>query len=512
MTDNKNQISRRDLLAATLAGGLGLAAAGCSSSTKSPKPSTAAGAAKIAPAGSDIGAIEHVVVLMQENRSFDHYFGTYKSSRGFSDPVALKSGVFSQVWPGAPAGFNGHLLPFHLNTQTQMAECTADLSHSWGPQHECWNQGKMDAFVSTHTSPQVDGATNGILTMGYYERADIPFHFSLADNFTLCDSYHCSVMGPTHPNRLMSMTGMLDPTGEAGGPILITNLSSQAEFSVSWTTVPELLSKRSISWKVYNPIGPQYKPGSPLAMAISNNILLYFKQYQDPTSTLYSNAFNYSFEGDFAHDVATDNLPAVSWVLAPLGYDEHPPAPPSRGGWFIDQVLSALSSNPKLWAKTAVFITYDENDGFFDHVAPPVAPAGTAGEYVTVSPLPANAQNISGPIGLGFRVPMIVASPFSTGGYINSDLFDHTSILRFLETRFGISVPNISAWRRKTVGDLTSTLSVTRGASSMPELATTSQDSPAVQRECQANQLNEIPVPMAQYPVTAPQTMPAQAT
>src|SRR5205823_5071066 len=119
-------------------------------------------------------------------------------------------------------------------------------------------------------------------------------------------------------------------------------------------------------------------------------------------------------------------------------------------------ILNTLVSNPSVWAKTALFITHDENGGFFDHVTPPVAPAGTSGEYVTASPLPSDASGIAGPIGLGFRVPLLVVSPFARGGFVCSDTFDHTSLLRFLETRFGAEVPNLSGWRRSVTGDLTS--------------------------------------------------------
>jgi phospholipase C len=119
-------------------------------------------------------------------------------------------------------------------------------------------------------------------------------------------------------------------------------------------------------------------------------------------------------------------------------------------------VLSTVVSNRALWEKTAIIVTYDENGGFFDHVAPPTPPKGTKGEFLTVSKLPAAAKGIRGPIGLGFRVPMVVVSPFSRGGLVCSDTFDHTSTLRFLETRFGVEVPNLSAWRRKVTGDLTS--------------------------------------------------------
>ncbi len=118
--------------------------------------------------------------------------------------------------------------------------------------------------------------------------------------------------------------------------------------------------------------------------------------------------------------------------------------------------MNALLAHPDVWRKTALFVTWDENGGFFDHVAPPTPPPGTKDEFLTVANLPAAAGGIRGPIGLGFRVPMLVVSPFSRGGLVCSDVFDHTSTLRFLETRFGVRVPNLSRWRRKTTGDLTS--------------------------------------------------------
>ncbi len=499
--------TRRDFLAGSAAG-LALAAGGglldsCSATAKK--------AASVKPAGSDLGAIEHVVILMQENRSFDHYFGTYRGVRGFDDHPSGNPGVFAQRWPGGPASSGGKLLPFHLDTATQDAECTADLSHAWNAQHLSVNGGKMDSFVATHTSPAFEGNTNGPLTMGYYARADLPLHYALADAFTICDGYHCSVLGPTHPNRLMSMSGTLDPDGHGGGPILQTNLAESAKFSVSWKTMPEVLSAKGVSWKLYNPSGATYQPSSSVAMLVSNNILLYFKQYQDPASPLYQGAFGHTFESDFARDVATGSLPAVSWVIPAIGYDEHPPAPPSNGEWFIDQVLSALVANPKVWAKTVLFVTYDENDGFFDHVAPPLAPAGTPGEYVTVNPLPADASGIAGPIGLGVRVPMLVISPFSRGGYVCSDLSDHTSTLRFLETRFGVTVPNLSAWRRGTVGNLTGALPVLgKPDHSVPTLPSTANDSALVERECTASQLMELPGPTHPYPISFPQSMPTQ--
>jgi phospholipase C len=465
-------------------------------------------AASIKPAGSDIGAIEHVVFLMLENRSFDNYFGAYRGVRGFDDPKALP-GVFRQAWPG---GRDPDLLPFHLDTAATDAECTLDLSHAWSAQHRSWNGGLMDRFVATHTSPQFEGPGNGVLTMGYYTRQDLDYWYALADAFTLCDNYHCSAMGPTHPNRLHAIAGTLDPDGLAGGPVIVTNDQYRFVGSATWRTMPEELEAKGVSWKVYNPPGDIYQPPAQLSMAVSDNILLYFRQHvSDRSSPLYQKAFGPLFPDDFRRDVMHDTLPAVSWIIPPLGYDEHPPAPPAAGEWFTQQVLSALLASPTVWSKTVLFVMYDENDGFFDHVPPPTPPPSTPGEYLTTDPLPADAAGVSGPIGFGCRVPMLVLSPFSRGGYVCSDVFEHTSQLRFLETRFGVEAPNISSWRRRTAGDLASTLSGQRPDPQVPPLPATDARSALVQRECTSLQLDEIdvahPVP---YPVPAVQRLPRQ--
>ncbi len=485
-----------------MAGGAAALAAACSSTVKT--------ATAVKPAGSDIGAIEHFVFLMHENRSFDHYFGSYRGARGFDDHKGSDLGAFAPAWSTGPATANGRLLPFHLDTQTTNASCTYDLSHEWSAQHASWNGGKMDRFVATHVSDQFDGPEHGQLTMGYYTRDDLPFYYSLADAFTLCDGYHCSVLGPTHPNRLYSLSGTLDPAGTAGGPVIITNVGNPTKFSVSWETMPERLSAEGVSWKVYNPTGPTYRPESDQVMFWSDNMLLYFKQFSDPSTALHKQAFGSTFTEDFARDVASGNLPQVSWIVPPIGYDEHPPAPPALGEWFSHQVLQALVASPSVWAKTAFFIMYDENDGFFDHVSPPVPPAGTAGEYLTVDPLPTFAKGVAGPIGLGVRVPMLVVSPFSAGGYINSDTFDHTSQLRLLETRFGVEVPNLSDWRRSVTGDLTSALTAAV-TTAVPKLPDTPQHPALIDAQCTPDQITlEHNAPMAAYPVPPNQTMPTQ--
>jgi phospholipase C len=477
------------------------------------RQATVEAAAAVAPAGSDIGAIEHVIFLMQENRSFDHYYGTYPGVRGFDDRPKGSDGRFAQAWPAntdiAPVG---KLLPFHLDTATTNAECTFDLSHAWTAQHACWNKGAMDAWVTTHTSTEYEGPVNGVLTMGYYTRADLPFYYALADAFTINDAYHCSVFGPTDPNRLYWLSGTIDPDGRAGGPIVVTSSSPSIAGSCTWRTMADELEDHGVSWKVYNPAGSQYLPSSSIGTLINNNCLKYFKNFVDETSVLYQKAFLSSFPADFARDVAHDELPAVSWMVAPTipqDMSEHPPSPPDAGMYYVHRVLKTLAANPKVWAKTVVFLSYDENDGFFDHVVPPTPPPGTPGEYVTLDPLPAAANGIAGPIGLGFRVPLLVLSPFSRGGHVVSEVADHTSQLRFVETRFGVRVPNLSAWRRKTTGDLTATLHMGSSTPGLPALPPTAQHSSTVATECVASQLFEINGGPP-YPVPTIQAMPSQ--
>ncbi len=167
---------------------------------------------------------------MQENRSFDHYFGTLAGVRGFGDPHAItlstRRSVFYQPDTVHP---DGYLLPFHLDTTTSNAEAIPSTSHAWAVQHAAWNGGKMDNWLPAHRAADHH---NGPHVKGYYTRRDIPFQFALAEAFTICDSYHCSVMGPTWPNRLYWMTGTIDPTGTHGGPII----ANVAPKPYTWTT------------------------------------------------------------------------------------------------------------------------------------------------------------------------------------------------------------------------------------------------------------------------------------
>ena len=425
----KQGLTRRETLARMGAAGLGLTGLGGGIDALLSDPALAAPARH-----GSLKDIEHVIFLIQENRSFDHYFGTLRGVNGFGARRGAKA--FRQKDAGGRT-----VLPFRLNH----AQCMDDITHEWGPQHQAWDHGRMDDFIKVHES--VDGPAAGVETMGYYRRADIPYYYALADAFTICDAYHCSVIGPTDPNRLMSMTATIDPAGAHGGPLVETLVATRfaKEGAFTWTTMPERLQSQGVSWKVYMEEGG----------GIFDNVLPYFAAYNKP-GELADRGLNTTYPDDFRHDIQHDQLPKVSWILTDLAQTEHPGnSSVASGEAAVAQVVRSVMSNPKVWAKTALFITWDENGGFFDHVAPPVAPPGTKGEYLTVSPLPAAANGIAGPIGLGFRVPMIIVSPFTRGGLVCSERFDHTSMLRFVETRFGVEVPNLSHWRRHVTGDLT---------------------------------------------------------
>ncbi|CAM5291816.1 alkaline phosphatase family protein [Streptomyces xanthochromogenes] len=432
------ELTRRRLLGSA-AGAIGGAAA-LSLLPPSVQKAVAAGP----PRSGSLRDVKHVVMLMQENRSFDHYFGTLSGVRGFSDPNALKlpngRSVFYQPDSVNPRGY---LLPFHLDTRSTSAQAIPSTSHAWSVQHQSWNGGKMDQWLPAHR--KADGA-NGPYVMGYYTREDIPFQFALAETFTICDNYYSSVFGPTWPNRLYWMTGSIDPGGTKGGPVL----NNTAPTPYRWTTYAERLQAAGISWKVYQQ-DDDY----------GCNLLEQFQSFRDakPGSALYERGVRPQPVGTFEDDAAADRLPAVSWIMPTSYQSEHPDYLPAAGADFVAQKIEAIASNPKVWAKTAFILNYDENDGLFDHVAPPTPKAGTADEFVGGLP-----------IGGGFRVPAIIVSPWTVGGWVASEAFDHTSALRFLEHFTGVKEPNISQWRRRTFGDLTSAFRFNSGRPKPPRL------------------------------------------
>ena len=447
--------------------------------------------------------VEHIVVLTQENRAFDHYFGVMRGVRGFGDPhpVTLPSG--RPVWyqadgstvvpPFRPAlceGPPGLISPCTTVDDSLGLMFIVDLDHSWDKTHQMFNGGNWDQWLPTKTTT----------CMAHMQRSDLPFHYALADAFTVCDGYYCSVLGPTDPNRYYMWTGWDGNDGQGGGPVIAND-----ELGYGWQTYPERLQAAGISWKIYQDIGDGLDAahfwGFTSDHYIGNfgdNSLLYFHNYQNaaPGSPLYDRARTGTdvktiVENDaranglfeiLAADVANGQLPSVSWIAAPEAYTEHPVWPPDYGAFYIAGVLDALTSNPDVWSKTVLLINWDENDGFFDHLVAPYPNVGALPGHSTVpldNELFAGTEGTSGskalvgPFGLGVRVPLLAVSPWSKGGFACSEVFDHTSVIRFIEARFGVEEPNITPWRRALCGDLTSAFDFESASDRVPSLPST---------------------------------------
>jgi phospholipase C len=436
--------------------------------------------------------VQHVVILTQENRSFDHYFGTMAGVRGYGDPRVMKLASGKPVWmQPTPAG---DVLPYRPPVSHLGAAYLPDPPHGWNDGHAAWNQGRFDQWIGS----------KGIVTMTHNQRSDVPFHFALAEAFTLCDAYHCAAMTSTDPNRYYMWTGWVGGDGKGGGPV-ITN----AEAGYAWKTFPERLLDAGISWKVYQDKGDGLFQSDTVWWGwtadafignYGDNSLLYFKQYQDAaagtpladraksgTEVKNLNRDPLQLLADFRADIAANRLPQVSWIAAPEAYSEHPNWASDIGAWYISRVLDALTSNPEVWSKTVLFINYDEEGGFFDHMVPPTPPTspelGASTVPVTNEIFPGDANHPSGPYGLGLRVPMLVVSPWSRGGWVDSQLFDHTSLIKFIEKRFGDEYPgiletNIQPWRRAITGDLTSAFDFRTPNTSRPSVPDVSQYMP----------------------------------
>jgi len=432
--------------------------------------------------------VQHIVILTQENRSFDHYFGTLRGVRGFSDPHALKLPSGKTVWH-QPNGTSDELLPFRPPVDNLGLTFLPDPPHGWNDTHAAVNGGRMDQFV----------ANKGVTAMTYHTRRDIPYHFALADAFTVCDAYHCSLLGPTDPNRYHLWTGWVGNDGTGGGPV-ITN----AEAGYDWTSYPERLQRAGITWKVYQDTGDGLDAqdghwwgwtADPYIGNYGDNALLYLHQYQNalPGTPLADRGKTGTRIKDlgrdpmrlmdiFRQDVMSGNLPQVSWLAAPEAFSEHPNFPADYGAWYISQVMDILTANPAVWSKTVFIVNYDEEGGFFDHMVPPMPPLtaeqGESTVPTTHEIYPGDASHPSAPYGLGMRVPMMVISPWSKGGWVNSQVFDHTSVIRFLEARFAKGNPdliesNITPWRRAVAGDLTSCFDFSLQQNHVPTLPPT---------------------------------------
>lgn len=520
---------------------------------------------------------EHIVILMQENRSFDHCYGSLRGVRGFNDPRAITLPDQNPVW--LQTNNKGETFaPFRLNIKDTNATWMGSLPHGWTDQVDARNNGRYDQWLQAKASGHKD-YKNMPLTLGYYNREDLPFYYSLADAFTICDQNFCSSLTGTTPNRLYLWTGKVreDEKSQAR----IRNEETDYDREANWKTFPERLEENNISWKVYqneisvgvgfegeedawlgnftdNPLewfeqhrvhfSPAHMKFLPrhieqLKMSIAsaeekiktladgdeltktkrqleraNKELTAAQSYLENYSpekydklsqsekNLHAKAFATNVNdpkyhelatltykdgdtertmkvpaGDVLHqfraDVNNGQLPTVSWLIAPENFSDHPGAP-WYGAWYLSEAMDILTKNPEVWKKTIFILCYDENDGYFDHVPPFVPPTPndpTSGkvssgidletEYVRLEDdlkRKSAGQARGSSIGLGYRVPLVIASPWSRGGAVCSQVFDHTSILQFLEkflthkTGKKIEESNISAWRRTVCGDLTS--------------------------------------------------------
>ncbi|CAN5171374.1 phospholipase C, phosphocholine-specific [soil metagenome] len=528
--------------------------------------------------GSTFYDAKHVVMLMQENRSFDHCFGALKGVRGFNDPRAISLPNKNKVWL-QPDDKGNIFAPFHLDIKDTKATWMSSIPHSWENQVDARNIGKYDGWIEAKRSGHKE-YRDFPLTMGYYNREDLPFYYALADSFTICDQHFCSSLTGTTTNRNYFWAGKTH--GEKGDKAKVRNSDITYGKEVSWNTFPERLEEHNISWKVYqnelsikteltgedesllanftdnnlewfSQFGVRYSPGhyaflrksikelpgsikalekklkiakneekealqkeilknKELLQSATESIKIYnpdnYKKLSEKEKQLHQRAFCINTEdpnyhqtldlhyedngekrsvkipkGDILHqfrkDVESGSLPTVSWLVAPQKFSDHPSAP-WYGAWYVSEVLEILTKNPEVWKKTIFILNYDENDGYFDHIPPFIPPkpgdpdAGkmsnemdATGEYVTLEEelnaeglKPQNARE--SPVGLGYRVPLIVASPWSRGGWVNSEVCDITSTIMFLEnflskkTGQKIEESNISSWRRNICGDLTS--------------------------------------------------------
>ncbi|MFN3931085.1 MAG: phosphocholine-specific phospholipase C [Brevundimonas sp.] len=459
----------------------------------------AAGAASLAPAiaramsipadvrTGTVADVAHVVILMQENRSFDHYFGAMRGVRGFGDcfpiPVADapgRSGATVWVQANTPGpGWPPVIAPFPLNTAQDFRLMRVEgTPHSWPDAQAAWDEGRMGAWPVAKTEH----------SMGHFNETDIPFQYALAEAFTVCDAYHCSIQTGTNSNRLFLWSGTNDPGGQLGGP----SISNSHDALVAdgghpdgyrWTTYPERLLRAGVNWRIYQDMADNF----------TDNPVAGFQTFRDSHAgtpgadpRLAELGLSTRALDGLREDVIAGALPQVSWIVAPAAASEHPgPSSPAQGADYTARVIEALTADPAVWARTVLFVMFDENDGFFDHVPPPAPPTpghgastvDTEGEYhlrTTASEATTERPEFVGrPYGLGPRVPMYVVSPWSRGGWVSSEVFDHTSVIRFIETRFGVMEPNISPWRRAVCGDLTGAFDFRTPNAPMPPLPPT---------------------------------------
>ena len=501
--------------------------------------------------------VKHVVLLMMENRSFDSYFGTFKGVRGFGDRFAVPAPngktVFHQTYTKTtpPTTY----VPYHLDESKGNAQRAGSTPHSWNDSQAAWDHGRMFKWPDS----------KNLLSLGYYEEAEVTFQRSLAEAFTLCDHYHCGMHTGTIANRLFYWSGTNGPNGVSpidGSRVEVAALNNQfnggndigaSTAGWTWTTYADRLEQAGVKWKVYQSLidnygcnemmgfrhwraaieqmpaarRPLYVPATDITQPVTAAGPFYDAAVDDALSPLakgFHNTMPYGFLETFREDIQAGRLPQVSWIIAPSVYSEHPgPSSPVKGGWYVQEVLDALTANPEVWSKTVLLINYDENDGFFDHLPSPSAPsrnadgtlagattmaaADVAVEYHDYTPATSSQPAKDGrPYGPGPRVPLWVVSPWSRGGWVNSQVCDHTSTLMFLEQVFGVKEPQISNYRRAVCSDLTSAFNFDRpNDEPLPTLAGRS-----TKAEVDARTAAQQALPKITPPIDA--ALPKQAT
>ena len=351
-------------------------------------------ATTIGPAAPSAAALKHVIVLMRENRSFDHYLGALAPPPGQTLDVAPPDAVNPD-----PAHPGAMISRYH-----ETRYCVRNSIHEWSAVHQQFDNGRLDGFVASNNDSAVNDG--GGRAMGYYDESDLPLYYWLARNFAISDRYFSALLGPTHSNLMFYYCAT--SCGFAEG--IDTNPKLATECGAKRPSIFTLLDSVHSSFKVYSDA-----PLTITAAAVGLGVY-------DPLHGIGSIS-------DFEDDVAADQLPDVTFVepnygTLPLGVedDEHPPTNPQVGQRFVFRVLDALMSHPTVWSSSAVFITWDEHGGYYDHVVPPVA---CVPDDSRVFDFAFDHH--------GFRVPLIVVSPFARSGYVSHVTADHTSITRFIE-------------------------------------------------------------------------------
>jgi phospholipase C len=438
-----------------------------------------------APPTRGLRGIDHVVLLMQENRSFDSYFGTLRGVRGFDDRAVLPNRAGGTVF-GQRDRRDHPVLPFEIaasgSTTGNSPQDVGSIEHGWTTAHQVWADGWWDGWVRTR----------GAATMAAYGASDVSFQRALADAFTICDAYHCSALGPTTPNRNYFMTGYTGFEPGTRRRAVGNAARNDAHPGYDWVTYPELLDQAGVSWRLYqewdnyldNTLeffarfksvmravlrqvdGGRFSTLHELYRTVRRSARADRQRLQaeladaagrlsGEDARLYDRGLARlrprTLGSTFADDVVNGRLPAVSYIVGPSRESEHPRlSTPAAGAGLTYEIVRALASTPDVWRRTALLVTYDENDGYFDHVPPPVPPHWHRDEWYAGQP-----------IGLGARVAMTVVSPWTVGGHVSSQVFDHTSVVQFLERWTGVRTPVISDWRREACGDLTSVFDFT---------------------------------------------------